>query len=325
MKKILLIALLFSFTLGLTAQSPILLSIKHKLGTENYSSVTTVTSDMGFEFNAKRVEYYISNIKLIHDGGMETLINEHFLVNADEDFVGQLGNPNINTLEGIKFSIGVEEALNHLDPTTYDSDHPLAPQSPNMHWGWASGYKFVAFEGRSGAAGLDHEYEIHALGDENYFETNPEINWYYQSQTSFAPIVIDLHADYINAMKGIDASTGVIQHGFDDEAIDLLVNFRDNIFGPGDGTPLSNEEVISNNTLTITPNPASQYAKIELSDYDGDFTMQIIDVTGKQIFSKTMQSRDQYLDINNFENGVYFVQVFEANELITSQKLVVTN
>ncbi len=323
MKKILLLFTLFSFTISSYAQSPIILSIKHKLGTENYSPITTSTAELGYEFNAKRIQYYISNIKLIHDGGMETLIDEHFLIDAAHDFIGHLGNPDINTFEGIKYSIGVDESLNHLDPTTYDMDHPLAPQNPNMHWGWTSGYKFAVIEGAAGD-GLVSDYEIHGLGDDNYFETNPEINWYYQTQTSFAPIVIDIHADYINALKGIDTSNGLIEHGFNDEARDLLVNFRDNIFGPGDGSPLSNETIIDNNVLTITPNPASQYTRIELKDYDGDFTMQLRDFTGKKILSKTMQSRDQYLDLSTFANGIYFVQLFEAGDLIATQKLVVT-
>ncbi len=325
MKKILLFAFTLFFASNIFAQSPIILSIKHKIGSESYTNSTSTANDLGQQFNARRVEYYISNIKLIHDGGMETLIEDHFLVNASNDFVAQLGNPNINILEGIKYSIGVDESLNHLDPTTYDADHPLAPQNPNMHWGWASGYKFVAFEGRSGATGLDHDYEIHALGDENYFETNPEINWYYQSQTSFAPIVIDIHADYSSALNSIDLSTPVINHGFNDEVVDLLVNFRENVFGPGDGTPLSNEDIISNNTLSISPNPANQFAQIELGNYDGDFYLQVVDVTGKQMISNTIQSRNQYLDLSQFNEGVYFVQIFEANKLIVSKKLVVTH
>ena len=324
MKKILLIAFLFSTSFGLYAQSPILLSIKHKLSGENYSPTTSVTAEMGYQFNAKRVQYYISNIKLIHDGGNETLIDEHFLIDASEDFVGQLGTPAIENLEGIKYSIGVDESLNHLDPTTYAEDHPLAPQNPNMHWGWASGYKFVAMEGNAGN-NLANIYEIHALGDENYFESNPEINWYYQSQTSFAPIVIDIHADYTNAMKGIDASGGVIEHGFNDEAVTILENFRDHVFGPGDGSPLSNQTIELDTKLTITPNPAGPYAVIELSNYAGDYFMQLIDVTGKKVFSKTMQSRDQLLDTSNFANGIYFVQLFDANNLVTTQRLVISN
>ncbi|MEO8590854.1 MAG: MbnP family protein [Flavobacteriales bacterium] len=48
---------------------------------------------------------------------------------------------------GLRTGIGVPSALNHADPATFPSDHPLSVNSL-MYWTWASGYKFVLFDGR---------------------------------------------------------------------------------------------------------------------------------------------------------------------------------
>jgi hypothetical protein len=35
--------------------------------------------------------------------------------------------PNVNKVEAITFSVGVEQAYNHLDPASFPPDDPLAP------------------------------------------------------------------------------------------------------------------------------------------------------------------------------------------------------
>lgn len=74
--------------------------------------------------------------------------------------------PNVNKVEAITFSVGVEQAYNHLDPASFPPDDPLAPQNPEMHWGWVSGYRFAAVEGEAGP-NLDQHFEIHSIGDAN--------------------------------------------------------------------------------------------------------------------------------------------------------------
>ena len=78
-----------------------------------------------------------------------------------------LGSHDITTLESVRFGVGRSEH-NHLDPSAYPGDHPLAPQLPSMHWGWASRY-FHRFgmEGWAGEGFLKlqiHAWEISTIG-----------------------------------------------------------------------------------------------------------------------------------------------------------------
>lgn len=60
------------------------------------------------------------------------VVNEHIAGNADEgEYVG------------LQLTLGVPEALNHLNL----SGQPAPLNSPLMHWGWTDGYKFMRLDG----------------------------------------------------------------------------------------------------------------------------------------------------------------------------------
>ena len=42
-----------------------------------------------------------------------------------------LGSFTLDSLESLRFAVGVNAAKNHLDPTTYNPQHPLAPKPFN--------------------------------------------------------------------------------------------------------------------------------------------------------------------------------------------------
>jgi hypothetical protein len=49
--------------------------------------------------------------------------------------------------KGIQFQLGLDSAVNHGDPTIWPADHPLNGNLTGLHWGWAGGYIFQAFDG----------------------------------------------------------------------------------------------------------------------------------------------------------------------------------
>ena len=168
MKRIaLLFAIAFSsITFG---QTNVYFSIEHKLGNQPFAFQTAATNNLGNQFDVKRLQYYISSIELVHDGGTVTpVVDKYMLVNANDSTYESLGSFNITNLEAIRFGIGVDASKNNLNPATYPANHPLAPKSPSMHWGWAAGYRFVAFEGKAGSS-LSQIVELHALDNSNYF------------------------------------------------------------------------------------------------------------------------------------------------------------
>jgi len=50
-------------------------------------------------------------------------------------------------LKAIRFRVGVDEETDKSDPQTRAPDDPLHPDVCGLHWGWKSGYVFLALEG----------------------------------------------------------------------------------------------------------------------------------------------------------------------------------
>ncbi|MBK6375321.1 MAG: hypothetical protein IPF67_20135 [Saprospiraceae bacterium] len=108
----------------------------------------------------------------------------------------------------------------------------------------------MAIEGKSGAS-LKTDYQMHGLWDANYF-----------SQTKMAAgiasgddIYINLDADYTLALKGINVTSGPIDHGVNATDLTVLQNFRDYVFSPGLGL-LNSNNVKSQSSIDVYPNPS---------------------------------------------------------------------
>jgi cytochrome c peroxidase len=50
-------------------------------------------------------------------------------------------------LKAIRFRVGLDEATDKSDPARWAPDEPLHPDVCGLHWGWQSGYVFLALEG----------------------------------------------------------------------------------------------------------------------------------------------------------------------------------
>lgn len=136
MKKSILSIFVLLVAFNLSAQKQVTLTIKHLLGTNPFGFNVASQNDLTHNFKITRVDYYISSIKLIHDGGMIMSVPNHYiLAKGDNNVIDLLGTFNVTNVEGIKFSIGVEMPVNTADPTVWLAPHPLSPQAPSMHWG----------------------------------------------------------------------------------------------------------------------------------------------------------------------------------------------
>ncbi|MBK7966644.1 MAG: T9SS type A sorting domain-containing protein [Bacteroidetes bacterium] len=71
--------------------------------------------------------------------------------------------------------------------------------------------------------------------------------------------------------------------------------------------------------ISLQPNPAQQYFTLTNSL---ETDVQVVDVTGKQIFRWDGTTSLQQFDISNLENGTYFVRIIKGNEY-TTKKLII--
>lgn len=244
--------ILYSITFSsIAAQHQVRLTIHHKLGTENFALNQPAVNNLNHAFEFTRNEYYISGISIIDDQShIFHLDSIYMLVDAAEPTSIVLGNLPINQVTAIFFYVGVDSAHNHLDPAAWDPSHPLAPQFPSMHWGWVSGYRFIALEGFSGPV-LHETFQLHGLGDQNYFRARVFV----QPPLIGNEIHIEIDADYTRALEDIPLNDGVIVHGDNLEALQCLENFKNLVFSPH--TPTTG---VDNSTpvqqWSCFPNPA---------------------------------------------------------------------
>ena len=108
-----LLSLISSVAVLLTnAQTDVYLQIHHMLGDAPFAYEATASTNLSEDFQVTRLEYYLSEITLIHDGGQETTIPDLWLlVDAGETVNAFLGSHDITTLESVRFGVGVDQSI----------------------------------------------------------------------------------------------------------------------------------------------------------------------------------------------------------------------
>ena len=323
MKKLIFSFLVCLTSLGVMAQNEVIIHFEHQIGDNSFALNTPSTASQGYDFNITRLEYYISEIEIVHDGGQITPVeNQWLLVNPASSSHFSLGTFDIENVEGLNYAIGVDEAHNHLDPTTYPTGHPLALQNPSMHWGWSSGYRFIALEGKTGSS-LIIPYEIHALGDINY----KNVSMAGEATKANNSLTINVLANYMGVFNNINVSSGVIEHGESGYSVTLCDNFATNVFSVMAAT---NSTAIENNVVAqsfqIFPNPSTNNT-IQIAfdlQQTANYNVVVTDVTGRIIQNKNLSNaaKNAYLELENA--GIYFVQLLENGQIIANEKVLVT-
>jgi hypothetical protein len=333
--KLLFAMVLLAATCSSSYAQSLELEIIHKMNKEDFSFSQAGITNLNQQFTLDRLEYYISEITVTHDGGqVSTMDSVWILVDPSSTTTVDLSEISATTVESVSLSVGVSPDVNNLDPAEWPMSHPLAPKNPSMHWGWTAGYRFVAIEGAQGFTA----FEIHALGNSNYFETTFTPNIIVDgSQTT-----LSVYADYAQSLNDIDISAGVITHGDYDEAIDLLENFRDRVFTPTepiDSIPSSGgggndttdtttgiRPLVYDVQLEVAPNPTTN-GSVTITSADIDFSTSVIalvDLTGKRReITTTPVSRNQ-TTLSNLGAGIYFLTVTDAErQSLVTRRIIV--
>ena len=90
----------------------------------------------------------ISKLSLVKEDGSEVLLGDGY---QWIDFKKSRTQFDYEVPEGsykaVKFTFGLDSAINHGDPNQWGPEHPLNGNLTGMHWGWAGGYIFQAIDG----------------------------------------------------------------------------------------------------------------------------------------------------------------------------------
>lgn len=172
--------LLFSLSLMTNvftwAQKDIFLNLEPLFGTQPFALNQNFVGNDGIAVNIEHFNYYLSDVKLFHDNGLQTNLTTDIWLLTPQQYSLYLGNLNINQLDSINFTVGVPKRYNTQtgalaqDISTYPDSHALSFQSPSMYWGWAFGYMHMIIGGKadSNNDGVPNAYfEMHNLGNNN--------------------------------------------------------------------------------------------------------------------------------------------------------------
>jgi len=316
-----LLCLLGVFNGNLLAQTNVILQMEQLLEGQPFAYDQTTLAELGYYFKATRLQYYISEIKLIHDGGQNTPVTDSFfLVDPAKDSVFALGNFLVTDLEKIEFWIGVDSAHNHLDPATYPAIHPLALQNPSMHWGWAGGYRFIAFEGLAGNTPgfVTNNFQIHTIAEENYRKVSLDIDEIVFDNTMY----VNIQADYARLLHKIDVSTGVTSHSSVGLSKQISINMP-SVFSPA--LLSSAHEPIQDTHFIIAPNPASDFFTVTLPwPKEKPLTLVLTDLQGNKVLEENIFSKTQTFDLQReLVPGIYMVTLLDGAQTVAIEKLVV--
>ncbi len=319
MNKLITLSAALLLAVNVFAQKDVKLKINHFMGTSPFAFNTEAQNDLGNAFKLNRLEYYISGISITHDGGQETKMSDtYILVKANQSETVLIGNIDITEIEAINFSIGVDPGVNNGDPTVWNFSHALAPKSPSMHWGWASGYRFVALEGKSGA-NFSQDFQIHALGNKNYFEQSIPVS----GEDVDGALVISLNADYTKALSGMNMESGLIEHSEDNEAATCLRLFQTSVFTnlAGEGNVLAISDIKVANAVSVYPNPSNGTVTIQVEDD----RFQSAKVTVTNLLGETIEevnSIETIKDLTIEAPGIYFLTITKDG-LTSTEKIII--
>jgi hypothetical protein len=320
MRKLLPLFLLLAFCFvsnAIIAQTAVSLKINHKLGDNNFAFDTEAVNNMDNPFKVSRMEYYMSGFTVFHDGTSTAIEDLNVLVRADEETTIDLGMIEATEITQIRFHIGIGEELNHEDPSSYPADNPLAPQNPSMHWGWASGYRFIAMEG-NGGSNFNNLFELHGLGDDNYLESRTNVT----PTTTSEGILIELDADYARALEDIDVSSNVISHGEIGEAKIAIENFKNHVFSQtGSATGISDFTAV--NALQIFPNPTATNSVNVFIDIANDAATQLeLFHADGSLINTSILNNQSTATIQLESKGFYFLRISQEGKTVAYEKVV---
>lgn len=311
------ILLTVMLSLNALAQTPVNLNIYHKLGAADFAFSQPSQNNNSDNFKLTRMEYYMTKFTIIHDGGMLTAVPDNVisLVKANEQTSIALGSFNVTNIEGVKFHIGVHTPINHDDPGLQPATSPLAFQSPSMHWGWTSGYRFVALEGESGA-GMDQLLQLHGLGDGNYLETTIMAT----ANSWNGELYINMDADYDRALENINIASGLVVHAENAEAQVMIGNFHTDVFSAS--TDLAGVEEIVAEQTSVYPIPSNGSLTVETPSTFVGSNVQIYSLSGRMISDYDLNNGSNKLEISIEESGMFILEFFNGDQKLFSKKVL---
>lgn len=99
-----------------------------------------------------------------------------------------------------------------------------------------------------------------------------------------------------------------------------MVDF-DGSFKYSDAVTLRTENIKT--SVSIYPLPASHTLNVSAINYEGELTLEIVDVKGRILLTKERIIGASKIDIGKLSNGIYFVTIYSNDQIIQVKKIIV--
>lgn len=324
MRHFLLLSLIAVSSMAI-AQTHVVLQTNNVYGSEDFvaDNHRNYFDWSGNVITFSRADYYLSELELTDGTTDEPISDLHLLVksNITEYY---LGTTNLSTISSIKFGLGIDEPNNHLDPATYPSGDPLAHQTPDMHWGWSAGYKFVVLEGKvdnSGNGTANATFQFHCLDDDHY-QANINVSAF--TEVSNDTIYVKINVDHKGWIEQVNVPTAGVLHGEFPQTIQILDNSTESpvfrAYSPvGIDENTNHSFAFADYTLPFAPTIRYSFENQKTVD------VIITDMSGRVIESANdLNPQGEFNVFSEPASGIYVFTFRSAGKLLTSDKFTVT-
>lgn len=312
MKKIItLLIVVIGFT-ALSQNKSLYLKFPPLVGGVDYTMNSIVQDLNGNYMQVQDFNYYLSNIHIIHDGGQDLDLSDTIILVKGGEFEFLMGSFDITNIEQINFGVGVPQAVNHLDITQYPSGHFLSFQTPSMHWGWTSGYKFLLCDGK-GDANSDGTpetlFQLHDLGDANYKNVQlPVVGTVYASH-----IVLPINCNIDEWIYGANPSTVGVQHGTTGINASTMSNVNSRAVFTQAASASLNEAVEHGEMYFVSH---SENLEFIWKDLTGINHFKLIDMSGRVLSTEVSTQVNGTHSVSNLKAGQYIFTVYDNNNRV---------
>ena len=285
----------FTFTLfhyGLLSQNSLKLELNHMYKGEPFVLNQQFVDNEQRIVTIERARYYLSSMKITHDGGMETVLDGVYILGESNQTNYSIDSTySINSVEKIAFDLGVDYEANHGNTSNYPASHPLGPKTPPMDWGWPSGYFFLTIHGKvdnNDDGNPNKLFQLECFGDVLLRTVDPLL-FSTPLVADNNQITIPLFVNIDRWLNNMDLATVGLKHGAYSENIKIVNN-------------TNSEAVFTTSLDTITGIQQSSVFSNIYTDYTmpyapvlfynlpkGDYALSVFDMRGNKVIDEKLR------------------------------------